>query len=436
MTTLSPMADPARLPPSLWAATAEAGSDTPPWEGEGTADIVVVGGGYTGLSAAIAAARQGARVIVVEAGEPGWGASGRNGGQIIPGLKWDPDEVEAKLGTERGGRLVTFSAAAPDTVFELIKRYDIACAAQRPGWLQPVHSAAARKTVLSRIDQWQRRGAPVEYIERDQAYAMLGARGYLGAMLDRRGGALNPLSFARGLARAAISEGAAVHGHSRVIALRREREGWRVETARGRISAASVILATNAYECGLVRDVERSLIPVASFIIATEPLAEDVGRTILPHGHAMSDTRRLLLYCRKDPAGRLIMGGRGKLRDPTRSTDFDHVDTAMRRLYPQIGAARVIFRWSGRLAVTADHLPRINEPAPGLLAVYGYNGRGVAMATALGAAAGAYVATGNEETLPMSITPVKPLPFPTLKRIVLGVVSTWMRMRDATSPIR
>ncbi|MGI9412877.1 MAG: NAD(P)/FAD-dependent oxidoreductase, partial [Hyphomicrobiales bacterium] len=132
----SPMADPARLPPSLWAASAEAAVETGPLEGTETCDIAIVGGGFTGLSAALHARLAGASVCLVEAGEPGWGASGRNGGQVIAGLKWSPQEAVAKFGWERGERLVAFSARGPDLVFELIEKYGIECEARRAGWLQ------------------------------------------------------------------------------------------------------------------------------------------------------------------------------------------------------------------------------------------------------------------------------------------------------------
>src|SRR5207244_3979017 len=196
------------LPPSLWAATARPAPETPPLDASRQADVAIVGAGYSGLAAALQLAEAGVSVVVLEAGEPGWGASGRNGGQVIPGLKYDPDELVAMFGTEAGEHLVRVAGGAPDTVFDLIARHKIDCDARRCGWIQPAFAVADVGVITRRAEQWQRRGAPVAVLDRDTVRRLVGSPIYHGGWIDRRAGSVQPLRCARGLARAAHDAGA------------------------------------------------------------------------------------------------------------------------------------------------------------------------------------------------------------------------------------
>ncbi len=436
MSAVSPMADRGRLPPSLWAATAGPAPETPALQGEHRFDVAIVGGGFTGLSAALHMAELGAKPVVLEAAEPGWGASGRNGGQVIPGLKWDPDDLVQKFGIDRGERLVEFVGSAPEFVYDLIHRHQIDCDFGREGWIQGAHSTAAFKDVQSRARQWQARGAPVEVLDAEDASRLIGAKGYAGGFLDRRGGRLQPLSYARGLARAAQAAGAVVCGGSPAQTIERAASGWRVSTPFATVRCDKVVIATNAYTDELTPSLKQSVIPVASFIVATEPLSDNVRATILPEGHVTSDTRKLLTYSRVDGEGRLLVGGRGSYADPMTNDDFRHVEQLLRQLFPQVGGPRIAYRWSGRVAITPDFLPHVHEPKPGLVAALGYNGRGVAMATALGAAVGRYIMSGDRSELPLPILPIRPIPLHGLRRFYLAAVTAWYRLQDRLSAKR
>jgi glycine/D-amino acid oxidase-like deaminating enzyme len=220
------------------------------------------------------------------------------------------------------------------------------------------------------------------------------------ALVEPRGGKLNPLSYARGLARAAQAAGAVVSPRSPVTALAREGAAWLVKTAQAEVSAGKVLLATNGYTGDLWPSLKQTIIPVASFIIATRPLSDNVRRSILRDGHVISDTRRMLTYSRLDPEGRLVVGARGKWADPMGVADFAHVKKTLQDLFPQVGdVGEPEFWWSGRVAITPDYLPHVHEPEPGLTMLLGFNGRGVAMATAMGAAAGRYLASGRSRTI-------------------------------------
>jgi len=417
-------------PASAWTVSAEPLAEALPLQGDRRADVAVVGAGYTGLSAALHLAERGVDVVVLDAAEPGWGGSGRNGGQVIPGLKHEPDELERDFGTETGRRMWQIAGAAADFVFELIARHKIACHAQQCGWIAAAAHAAAVEALRSRTEQWRRRGAPVELLDRERITALTGATGYVGGMLDRRAGALQPLAYVRGLARAVRQAGAAIHGRSPARRVESVGGTWRVVTPGGAVAAKTVILATNAYSDDLWLGLRRTMLPVQSYQVATRPLPEEVRRRILPGGQVVSDLRRILFYFRLDPEGRLLMGGRGPLDDRGDPALFARLEGVTRRFFPQVGAVQWEHRWSGRVALTADHLPHLHEPQPGVLIGLGYNGRGVAMATVMGKllADRALGATPAEVGWP--ITPIRPIPLHAWRLPAMAAVVHWKRFQD------
>ena len=425
------MANSLPLPPSLWVATARPAPATPPLDRSRQADVAIVGAGYSGLAAALQLAEAGASVIVLEAGEPGWGASGRNGGQVIPGLKFDPDELIAMFGPEAGEHLVRVAGGAPDTLFALIARHGIDCGARQCGWIQPAFAPADVGVVTRRAEQWQRRGAPVAVLDRDGVRRLVGSPIYHGGLIDRRAGCVQPLSYSRGLARAAQKAGALVCGGSRVTALARDGGRWKVTTAHGpTVSAERVLLATNGYTDALWPRLRRTVIAANSFQVATARLPDALRRTVLPEGHVASDTRKLLLYYRCDHHGRLIMGGRGPFREPAGPRDYRHLERVIGLLFPQLKNTRCEFYWAGRVALTRDHVPHVHQPAPGLTVFLGYNGRGVAMATTLGTLVAKNLIAPSNNALPFPITDIRPIPLHSLHRIYATSILQMYRLRD------
>ena len=374
-----------RMPDSLWAATAPHGPECPPLTSDDTADVVVVGAGYTGLSTALHLARSGRRVVVLDAGEPGWGCSGRNGGQVNPGgVKVLPEEILAALGPVWGERLVEFGDRSCDLVFELIERYRIECEALRPGYVSGGYGARGRRFNREWARQWWERGREVRFLERDEIAELIGTRRYGSGMHDLRGGSVQPLAYARGLARAAMEEGAVIHGASAATAVVRDRSGWSVRTERASVGSEIVVLATNGYTGDLWPGLRRSVVPVASFVTATAPLGHNVLPSVLPGRHAVSETARVIVYYRLDRRGRFIIGGRGRWFDMTDRGDASHVRAAAVRLFPQLEEVDWEYHWAGWPAITRDHLPRLFALDRGVYAGLGYNGRGVASATLMG----------------------------------------------------
>jgi glycine/D-amino acid oxidase-like deaminating enzyme len=392
---------------SVWEATASvAAPDTPPLAESVRVDVAVVGAGYTGLAAALALAERGARAIVLEAREPGFGASGRNGGQVIPGLKLDPDALDRRFGEAT----TAFVGAAAEATFALIERLQISCGARRSGWIQATVKHAHREIIAARAEQWRRRGAPVEGFDAAAVAKATGARGFVGGWRDARGGVLHPLDYARGLCRAAQAAGAGVHGGSAVTSLTRAAGRWRLNTAAGAsVEAEHVLLATNGYSDSLWPGLKQTILPARSCQIATAPLSAELSKGILPGGEAVSDTRRVGNYFRIGPGGRLMIGGRGPFREPRGQEDYTFLRKALAECYPEAAAVPIEHYWSGRVAMTADHLPHLHEPASGVIAALGYNGRGVALATSLGLAIGAHL-VDRSQPLPFRPTKLKPLP--------------------------
>lgn len=425
------ISEPLRLPPSLWAATAMPAEHTPALAEDREVDVAIVGAGYTGLVTALRLAQAGARVCVLDAGEPGWGASGRNGGQVIPGLKFDPEQLLAKFGPVQGEALVNAVGSAADEVFELIKEYGIGCDATRNGWIQPACSSAAMQTLERRAEQWRQRGVAVELLDKAAVGHRIGSQQYVGGWVDPRAGSLHPLNYARGLARVALGLGVSLHGQSRVRQLYRDGGQWTLETGRGiRVRAPKVVLATNGYTDGLWPGLRQTVIAANSFIIATRPLPAPLRQSILPGGEVCSDARRLLLYFKQDAQGRLLLGGRGPFSEPRQDADWGHLERSLLTLFPQLAGIPIEYRWSGRVALTPSFLPQLHEPAPGLSILLGYNGRGIALSTLLGKhLAGRLIGTG--QGFPLPLTPLRPIPLHGLQRLYLGAGIAWYRMLDA-----
>ena len=330
------------LPDSLWTATATPPSAYPRLEGEERADVCIIGGGFTGLSAALHLAEGGASVVVLEAGVVGSGASGRNGGQVIPGLKHDPGELESEFGAERGARLTELVGGAADFVFGLVRRHRIECDARQDGWIKACHSESALRAASHTAGDWGRRGAAVEAIDRVRIAELTGTDAYIGGFVDHRGGVVQPLSYTRGLARAAQQAGVRIHEGSVAGTPQRGGGQWIVSSATGSVRADKVIIGTNGYTDlagaqGPWPKLARTVIPVYSYIAATRPLSDDLRRAILPKGQAVSDSRRLLRYFRLDAAGRMVMGGRGRTRESADRSDYANIIASAVELYPQLG---------------------------------------------------------------------------------------------------
>lgn len=366
--------------PGLWAVTAPPGPDLSPLVGDADADIAVVGAGFTGLSAALAAAEAGARVVVLEAQHIGAGGSGRNFGLVNAGLWLMPDDMAARL--PKGSTLPALLANAPAAVWDLIQRHGLSCEARPVGTLHCAPDAAGVDALTERARQWRDRQVAVRLLDGPETAVRTGSRAFRAALFDPRAGTVQPLAYARGLARAAIAAGARLHAPSPVTATRHTNGQWHLDSPGGTLRAPRVIWAGNAYGQGPAANRSITVLPYFSF--ATDPLPEAARATILPGGEGAWDTADVLASFRLDAAGRFVIGSVGQLGAPDAAIHEAWARRRMAALYPQLDGQRFAHRWFGRIGTTGDAVPRLIDNGDGAFGLTGYNGRGIAPGTVLG----------------------------------------------------
>ena len=367
---------------SYYAATANAAVDAPPLRGEVPADVCVVGGGCTGLSAALHAAQAGLSVVLLEGGRIGWGASGRNGGQIIPGLRLGALELIAKYGPDEARALFDLSIEARELVVNLIARHAIACDLKLTGHL----SAAAKPRDMEHFRREaeclaERMAYPhARLVEPADIGAEVASPDYHGGLIDALGGHYHPLNYTLGLARAAAGAGAVLHEGS--VATRLERGlKLRVHTAQGVVTADHVILAGDALLGELDPDVARHIMPVGNYIVATEPL--DRPDALIAQDRAVSDSRFVVNYFRMTADHRLLFGGGERYSASPPADMAGFVAGHVRRVFPQAADLRIDYAWGGLVSITRTRLPHLGASG-GIAFAHGYSGLGAALSTLAG----------------------------------------------------
>lgn len=418
------------MPASLWAAV------TPPYEvprrleGMFKVDALVIGAGFTGLSAALHLRRRGIDVMVVDAVEPGYGASGRNNGQVIPTLsRLDPDGIVAALG-DKGEALVGLIRDSASLVFDLARKHGMAAEAHQAGWVQPAHRASRMKLAEKRVKQWGSRGAAVRMVDRAEMEAIAGSARWFGGWTNETGGRINPLGFARGLAAAAIQAGAKIFTQSPALSVQKAGADWKVAVPHGQVLAQKLVLANHAYGQELWPGLGTEVIPMRSFQMATEPVPEAIARTILPQGHALSDTQGDLYFYRFDDNRRLVTGGGLMIHAAYDARLRRRIAARVARVYPQLGAPRFDYVWYGYVGINQDRLPHIHELAPGVYGWTGCNGRGVGLATAIGREFARAAAGTPMAQLPLPLMPLKPIAAHAFARRIAPLALGLFRWRD------
>jgi len=376
---------PAEHAPSWYLATAEGLVERAAFAGDVTADVAVVGAGFTGLSAALHLAQAGLSVVVLDAQRVGWGASGRNGGQVGTGQRVDQRELEAQMGLEDARRLWLIAEEAKALVQDLITGHGMRGVDWRPGIAHACRTAREVDDGQRLAEHLARRYGyeHISQLDRDAMAELLGTGVHAGGDLDGGAGHIHPLNFALGLALAAEKAGALVHERSQVLEIIRPgTPGGRhvLRTAAGRLSAAQVVLACNGYMGGLVPEVARRVMPINNFIIATQPL---VALAPMSQPVAVADSRFVVNYWRQTRDGRLLFGG-GESYGWRFPDIIRTVTKPMLEIYPQLYNARIDHAWGGTLAITRTRNPCFMQVAPGIVSASGYSGHGVAMATMAG----------------------------------------------------
>lgn len=400
----------------LWERTAPPAPVTTPLKGNTNADVVIVGGGYTGLSAALHLAERGTNVVLLEAAEIGFGGAGRNVGLINAGMWVMPDDFPKELGEHYGERALDLLGNGPYLVRELIEKHGISCELETNGTLHCAVGAEGMKELEERARQWQKRGAPLTVLDATETERRIGTKAYAGSLLDMRAGTLQPLSYARGLAHAAIKAGATLHTGSPVISTG-EADGKRiVSTAEGQVSADWVIVATDAYSTGPWAQVRREQVHLPYFNLATKPLSANLRRSILPNCEGCWDTKEVLSSFRMDQAGRLVFGSVGALRGTGTMVHKAWARRSLKRLFPQLGEVEFEAEWYGKIGMTDNALPRFHRFGTNVIGFSGYNGRGISPGSTFGKVLANYILGDIAEAdLPLPLTDVKEASFRPMK---------------------
>lgn len=376
-------------------------------------EVVVIGGGYTGLSAARVLAMRGVQVTVLEKEALGWGASSRNGGQVLTGLKLGPGALIKQLGRERAQEMYAASLAAVAYLENILEEEGIQCEYAHCGHLEaackPKHFEQYRRDqdLLAREFNHE-----VQLIERAEQARELGASRYHGLMLDETSTALHPAKYVRGLAMATAALGAQLCEHLPATQIVRAGTGYAVVTPQGTIQAEKVLIATNGYTDNAAGEIRRRVFPLGSYMIATEPLPEALAAQLIPQRRVVFDSKHFLYYFRLSADNRLLFGGRADYQPPTPEATRKSAEILRRGLadvFPALKGTPIEYVWGGNLCVTADFLPRAGQHE-GIYFALGYAGHGVALATYLGGQM-ANSMCGAPGKNPFKDLPFDPLPF-------------------------
>lgn len=418
---------------SYWLDTAPAASFGDDAAVQGRVDVAVIGGGFTGLSAALALARRGASVAVLDAGRIGGGQSGRNGGHVNTGVAQDFGALVGQLGLERARRCYLAYASAVDTVERLIREESIDCDYLARGKLKLAskphhyeHLAKTAELIYREVDQ------NIELIDAARIGDEVRSDSFYGGLLQRHGGQMHMGKFAVGLAQAALRHGATLYEHAPVSAIvKQSTSGYRVASGRGELTATNVLLATGPSKHGPFSWYRRRIAPIGSFIIVTEPLGADVVGSLLPHRRTYTTTRLMHNYFRVTADGRLVFGGRARFTASERPSDERSgriLQRALIELFPQLAQTRIDYCWGGLVDMTADRLPRAGQH-DGIYFSMGYSGHGTQMSTHMGQVM-ADVIEGRDDANPWRDFSWPAIPGHTGKPWFLPIVGTYYRIKD------
>lgn len=369
---------------SLWQATAPHLEQMPALGERIESEVGIVGAGYTGLSTALHLAESGCESVIIDKEQPGWGCSGRNGGQVNPNWKVLPRDIRKFYNAQEFERMIRVVNQTCDLVFELIERYQIECDAIRPGYVLGVVGRAGIDFIDRWTEQWRVVGADVEPLGKTGIADVVGTEHYDGGMLDRRGGSVQPLSYARGLAKACLDSGVTIYGQTPALSIERHKGGWLIKSPGGEIQCKKVVMGTNGYTDRCWPELEQTIVPVASLITSTKPLEDWIASKIIPGRNAVSESGGVPYYYRIDAGNRMVFGGRGTITGKIGNLNTSGLRRAAIRLFPALKEAEWEYDWGGYVAMTTHHRPMLLKLDNNLFAGLGYNGRGVAMATMMG----------------------------------------------------
>jgi glycine/D-amino acid oxidase-like deaminating enzyme len=415
---------------SLWQATMPGLPDLSGRPLPESADVVVIGGGYTGINAARELARRGLAVTLVEARTLGYGASTRNGGIVHPGYKWGPRALIRRYGDNTGRALYQETVEGYATVKRLIAAEAIDCDFREVGHLELAYAPAQVHGLEDAQASLALMGVEATLVPRERLREEIGSDAYYGGLVVPGSGLLHPGRYFAGLVGAAARAGSDLHEGVRARVIRRGADGaFVVETERGTIRAGDVFVATNGYTDGVAPSLRRRIIPIGSYIIASEPLPEELAREISPKGRSFFDTKNFLYYWHVTADRRMVFGGRASFMPTSIERTAAILHRGLLEVHPQLAGYRIDYAWGGNVGFTFDRMPHVGRTADGIAYAMGCCGTGVALTTHLGTKVGEWLAGGEAPVLARLTFPLVPVPYEG-RPWFMPLAGEWYRLKD------
>lgn len=421
-------------PSSLWSATSNSAIDRPALGSELNTDVVIIGAGFTGLSAAYFLQQMGVQTIVLEQHKVGWGASGRNAGMLLTGYKPRVTSIAKRWGVADANEMLQMSLDGIRLVKEIVTNNQIECDLNHSGSM----STAFKSSHFNRfkeVHEFMQKNFNYEtfIVDKNDLKEELDSVLYYGGLIDPNSYSFHPLNYALGLANAVEKLGGKIFEDSMVLSVEHKKNSVHVKTENGSILAKDIIIGTNGYTTEINRKLARSIIPIGSYIIATEPLPEQVANRLIPNNRMFSDSKKFLYYFRLTPDRRILFGGRVSFNGVENEELYHTLRENMLQVFPELEAYQVDYRWGGMVGFTKDQFPHIGQLEDGTHFAYGYCGHGASMSTLMGKLLSENVLHVNKTKSMLEKLPLQTIPFHGQRVIALNLMGSYYKFLDLIS---
>ncbi|MED4582636.1 FAD-binding oxidoreductase [Brevibacillus choshinensis] len=415
---------------SLWTATANSYEKGKPLEGNEEADVVIIGAGFTGLSSAYHLQKSGRNVIVLEQETIGYGASGRNGGMVLPGYKPTMQELAKKYGPDEARQLNDLSLFSIDLVKKMIDEHQIKCDFRKTGHIVAAYKAKHFEGLKLESEYLNKNfGYESSVLDRSQLHQEIDSPLYHGCLVDDSSYSFQPLNYAIGLGEAARTIGARIFEHTKALSIEYGQHSVKVVTEKGTVTAKDIIVATDGYSGKIMNELNKGVLPISARIIATEQLPESLLNTVIPKDRMVFDTSSFLYYYRRTPDNRIVFGG-GDIRPNLGDGVYQKVYDAMVTLMPKLAGSKIEYRWGGFIGVTIDTFPVIGRTKEGAYFATGYTGHGASLSTLFGMLLAQLIVTGSAGGYRFEKQPLKSFPFYNQKTMLVNLAHIGFKLID------
>ncbi|TJY42350.1 FAD-binding oxidoreductase [Cohnella pontilimi] len=416
---------------SLWADTANTHEERPRLEESVTADVMIVGGGYTGLSTAYHLAQKRINCVVLEQHRVGWGASGRNAGMVLTGYKPSVFTIANKWGTAAAKELLDLSVDGIHLVKEIVQRHGIECSLSNCGNFDAAYKPSHYRS-LYRNHAFMLKNFQYEtyMVEKSDLKTEVDSELYHGGLVDPHSYSFHPLNYALGLADAAESLGAVIYEDTPVVSVKKQGPTFVATTPHGQVKAKHLVIGTNGYTSGLSKPLTRSVIPIGSYIVVTERLPREQAERLIPNNRMIADTKNFLYYFRRTPDDRILLGGRVDFNGEESEEIFQSVRSNLIEVFPELRHAKIEYRWGGMLGFTFDFFPHIGQLENGTHFALGYCGHGASISTLMGKLIALHVMEPGRSKNRLEQIPLKQVPFHGQRAIALNLATKYYRFLD------